>query len=96
MIPLSAAVNAISRTIDSTINWVDGGINSSIMVSCITVNLDYGHVKLDIIAIKFHHHQSLIVPCKPKMFSVTMSSFPNLAPQRGIGGCWLRLWEAGS
>lgn len=89
MIPLSAAVNAISRTIDSIINWVDGDINSSIIVSCITVNLDYGHVKLDIIAIKFHHHQSLIVPGKPEMFCVTMSSFPNSAPQRGIGGCCL-------
>lgn len=96
MIPLSAAVNAISRTIDSTINWVDADINSSIMVSCITVNLDYDHVKLDIIAIKFHHHQSLIVPCKPKMFSVALSSIPDSAQQRGIGGCWLRLWEAWS
>lgn len=51
------------------------------MVSCIVVNRDYGHIKFAVIAIRFHH-QSLLVPCTPKIVSVTVSCFQqgNLGP----------------
>lgn len=37
------------------------------MAECITVNLDYGHIKFDIIAIKLHHRRSLMVLSKSKI-----------------------------
>lgn len=62
-------------------NRADGNINSSMVVSCIVVNRDYGHIKFAIIAIRFHH-QSVLVPCMPKIVSVTVSCVQegNLGP----------------
>lgn len=60
------------------------------------VNLDYGHIKSDITAIKLHHHQSLMVFRKAKIVSVTTSSFRIRHPEEEFGAASMDCGRSGS